>query len=429
MAENPKEAIAIDSTSGACKPPERQSWIWRWVNAYLAGLAIVFMLGGVEWFQRAHMLDGNTDFTTFYVASRLMREAPQRLYDLSWQLKTQTEVLGDYKPPEGFLPYIHPPFEAFLFLPLTTVPFRVALLLWMVISLALLLMLPSFLCRSKSNPLKDQSLTCFLGALAFFPFLACLWRGQTSILVLWALVLFHSMLVSRKEGWAGFFLALGFIKFHLTYLFLIPLLVGRRFRALASAALTLMALVAASMWWLGASTLLNYPRVMLDMATTLGKMANPQGKMQCWLGQAYLLGFEQVHGLVGRGAVAIVAVILSFWIWKGWTNERTSFDVRFAALILLAVLASPHNHVYDLSLVYFSEMLLLRTLLAGENAIPQVRLVGIMLAVSPLVWLLTLWVAGHTRIQISVVWMTIVLVIALGWIPRPGHRSLPLEAE
>ena len=175
------------------------------------------------------MLAGNTHFTTFYVSSRLLLEhSPSKLYDLRIQAEVQKEVLGDYEPPEGFLPYIHPPFEALLFLPLGYVSFGSALLIWLGASVFLIFSLPLFLTSRESDPLRKHLTTLLLGALSFFSFLACLWRGQDSILVLSLWALAYRAWKQGGDVRAGVFLGLSFIKFHLAYLFLVPLLLEKR---------------------------------------------------------------------------------------------------------------------------------------------------------------------------------------------------------
>jgi hypothetical protein len=388
-------------------------FFWACVHAWLAAIAIVYVLGGVEWFFRAHMLAGNTDFTTFYVSSRLLlKHSPSKLYDLRVQAEVQKEVLGDYEPPEGFLPYIHPPFEAFLFLPLGYLSFSSALLIWLGASVVLILLVPLFLTSQKSDPLRKHRVTLLLGSLSFFPFLACLWRGQDSILVLSLWALAYRAWKQGRDARAGVFLGLSFIKFHLAYLLLVPLLLEKRVRALFGVGISAGTLILTSALWIGVEGTLGYVEALGSMATTLGKMANPQGKMQSWEAQLYLLGLEGVHSITGRIMIAVIGMGLSGLLWKGrWQPNTRDFELRFSAQVLLALLASPHCHIYDLSLVFLPAVFVLRHLLDQADGSSSIRiLLAALLLVSPVVWVLTLWVTGFVPIQISVVWMTVCLV-------------------
>lgn len=416
--ESAEPASDSRHSGSAVKPFESQTesnsrFFWSCIHAWLAAIAIIFVLGGVEWFFRANMLAGNTDFTTFYVSSRLLQEhPPSKLYDLRIQAKLQKEVLGDYEPPEGFLPYIHPPFEALLFLPLGYLSFPTALLIWLGVSLFLMLLVPLVLTSQRSDPLRKRKTTLWLGALSFFPFLACLWRGQDSILVLSLWALAYRAWKQGRDARAGIFLGLSFIKFHLAYLFLVPLFLAKRGRALAGVGLSAGALILTSVLWIGAEGTFGYVEALRSMATTLGSMANPQGKMQSWEAQLYLLGLEGVHSIAGRIIIAAIGIGLSALLWRGrWHPGTPDFELRFSAQVLLALLASPHCHIYDLSLLFLPAAFVLRHLLdqADESSRERI-LLAVLLLISPVVWVLTLWVSGFVPIQLSVVWMTICLV-------------------
>ena len=203
-----------------------------------------------------------------------------------------------------------------------------------------------------------------LGALSFFPFLACLWRGQDSILVLSLWALAYRAWKQGRDVRAGVFLGLSFIKFHLAYLFLVPLLLEKRSRALFGVGISAGILILTSALWIGVEGTLGYVEVLGSMATTLGKMANPQGKMQSWEAQLYLLGLEGVHSIPGRIMIAVIGMGLSVLLWKGrWQPSARDFELRFSAQVLLALLASPHCHIYDLSLVFLPAVFVLRHLL------------------------------------------------------------------
>src|SRR5579883_2824123 len=91
------------------------------------------------WKVRGRIAKGDPDFTVFYTAARMIREGHGRqLYDLSAQFQVQHEFATDWDIRKGPLPYIHPPFEALLFVPVSFLPYTRAFIAWELISLALL---------------------------------------------------------------------------------------------------------------------------------------------------------------------------------------------------------------------------------------------------------------------------------------------------
>src|SRR5215472_2159746 len=75
-----------------------------------------------------------TDFPDFYCAARMVADGfGHQLYDLSLQWQYQSRLTGRVGSP-----YIHPPFETLLYLPLAVFPMRVAYLLWSFFCVALL---------------------------------------------------------------------------------------------------------------------------------------------------------------------------------------------------------------------------------------------------------------------------------------------------
>src|ERR1700683_3039728 len=74
--------------------------------------------------QRDRIRRGYPDFTVFYTAATILREGlgPQ-LYDEHVQYEVQRKCVGEIAERHGPLPYIHPPFEALIFLPLTRLPY------------------------------------------------------------------------------------------------------------------------------------------------------------------------------------------------------------------------------------------------------------------------------------------------------------------
>ena len=72
---------------------------------------------------RGRIEQGYPDFTAFYTAATLLRHGlGHQLYNPKIQYEAQESFAGNISSRRGPLPYIHPPFEALIFLPLTLLP-------------------------------------------------------------------------------------------------------------------------------------------------------------------------------------------------------------------------------------------------------------------------------------------------------------------
>jgi hypothetical protein len=83
-------------------------------------IAIVGTHAFFLWSVRERIVRADPDFTSFYGAGKILRDGHGAdLYDLGTQHKAQDEFSSNADIRKGPLPYIHPPYEALLFVPLT----------------------------------------------------------------------------------------------------------------------------------------------------------------------------------------------------------------------------------------------------------------------------------------------------------------------
>src|SRR5271156_1972312 len=79
--------------------------------------------------------NGYQNFTIFYGAARMVRSGQSSvLYDLPAESRAQEEFAPNVRIRQAALPYMHPPFEALLFLPFTFLRYVHAYLLWSVLN-------------------------------------------------------------------------------------------------------------------------------------------------------------------------------------------------------------------------------------------------------------------------------------------------------
>ena len=82
---------------------------------------------------------GYPDFSTFYSGASMVRQGlGKQLYDEATQYRIQLQFAAGVSIRQGPLPYIHPPFEALLFIPFTWFSYPTAYLLWDLLNLVFL---------------------------------------------------------------------------------------------------------------------------------------------------------------------------------------------------------------------------------------------------------------------------------------------------
>lgn len=207
------------------------------------------------------------DFAGFYALGRILNTHPmQDLYNYELQKEVCNQVhsrLGAY----GLLPY--PPFVGMFFQPFAWLPYSVAYIFWLLITLALYasgikLLIDRFL---PLDPVRRSLLFCF--AIAYCPFIIdTAASGQLSAVGFFALSVALSQDDADHPFRSGLALSMCLYKPTLLILLVPMLLVTRRFRSLLGFAAGAAALIAlpiavggAGIWTLFLRTLLNFGRV------------------------------------------------------------------------------------------------------------------------------------------------------------------------
>ena len=147
-----------------------------------------------------HYRNIGSDFVQDYVAAKSLLKGGS-LYgkDIA---KLENEILGF-----GGIQNFHPPFNALLFLPLSFLTYETAYIILGIFSIILLLMIN--LCIVKGLELKSEwflNLTCF--TLCWYPVIACLGAGQSSMIIAACLIGGWFCLRSEKVYIAGFLFAI-----------------------------------------------------------------------------------------------------------------------------------------------------------------------------------------------------------------------------
>ncbi|MGY8668277.1 glycosyltransferase family 87 protein [Bradyrhizobium sp. UFLA05-109] len=338
------------------------------VRAVLAALAIA-VLAKAAWFSAAGALQprGLVDFDDFYiVAQRVWSGDVGQAYQLDRLLQMQIETFGI----SNFMPWAYPPQFDLVIAPLALLPLSAAYFLFTAATLTFYLAT----LRSLAGNALAVLLVVLLPALAVT--LDC---GQNGFLA-GGLIGLICLKVERKQIFAQIIagLALGamVIKPHLAATMVAYLVLTRRWMALATAA---MAVLASSLL----CTLLLGPEIWTalfgafrDQATYLAQGDLPLYRMISFYAALRSLGAAPALAFAGQIIVASLALLSIVLAVAREAQPRTALGVA----ALASVMVSPYAYDYDLPIAGIGLALLLSDLLKAASAREQGATCGLIFA-------------------------------------------------
>lgn len=300
-----------------------------------------------------------TDFPDFYCAARILLDGQARhLYAPALQHQYQAAYAGRV----GTL-YIHPPFEAALFLIVAWLPLRYAYVLWSLLNIAFLAAATR---RLTNEVLPDWSWQIvFAVSLTFVPILLCLQQGQDSLLLLLVITLAFTDLRRQRDFPAGCWMALGLFKFQIVLPLALILFCGEfkkcRWKFMEGFGLVGCGLLAFSAAICGKSVFAAYPAFLIHLPSERfagiepGAMPNLRGIVDLLIGS----------GEPSHAGIVITILSMAFFFWAVFASPARprhprDFEIFFAAATLCALLVSYHLNPHDLTLVLLPVFLLLR---------------------------------------------------------------------
>lgn len=375
---------------------------------------------------RERIRQGYPDFTVYYTAATMLRAGlGHQLYDLNVQYEVQKKSVGSIASRQGALPYIHPPFEALIFLPLAYLPYPQAFVVWDLLNLGALFGLALLLRKSVSTLRLIPTWEFVIANLAFFPIFVCFLQGQDSILLLLICGLGFNALKKKDDLVAGCWFALGMFKFQ----FMIPIVllagIWRRRRAAAGFAVVSIVLVLASVGLAGWESSLRYPAFALRItnAPSLGGVAaefapNLRGLILGWP-----MHFSRT---IGSAIVLLISILIFISVFVFATmkghgeNQPEKLELKFSLAVVASVLIAWQTNMHDLSLLVLPLVLMAdyyrRARTRGSERSGSglsLMLPAFPLLVSPL-WLV-LWIAKGV--------VNLMAVPLLWWVWEIGEES------
>ena len=261
-------------------------------------------------------LRNRLDFISQYTAGKIVsRGLAGKLYDYQTQLSVQRQY-GHTVP----LLYIHPPFEALLFLPMAYLPYWTAFLVWGMINIAVLAAV-SVLLGPWFKRLDTGSRLVLVGVL-IVPLTDAVGKGQDSALLVLAYVLAFLNMKNHRDFSAGCALGLGLFRFQAVIPLLVVFLIRRKWRVVLGALAVGAVFGLVSLWLVGWRGCLAYCNWLLSIAGRANPNLAyiPQTDMPTLRGFAYLvlgrrLGAPSLSVLIASGSVALV-----WWLQSRWSK-------------------------------------------------------------------------------------------------------------
>lgn len=331
--------------------------LYRLILAALIAACLLFHLA-ILWESRKEIAAGYGDFIIFYTGAQIINDGKSKEL---FKVETQNVYQASFDVPqlEWPLPFNHAPYELFLFMPLAYLSYPAAHAIWSGMNLIFLIIILQILLPY----VQSQHNFFIAGALfAWFPTMETLRLGQDSIMSTLLLLAVFLNLKRQREGWAGFFLALGLYKPQLVLPMAGALMVARRWRTLTAFSITGLMLSAISL------TVVGWEGV-FDLLTILNSMNNYSFIVRPALmpnvrGVTFVV-FEGLGLVHPSGSIIVVTsaglYLLCLYLWRGKMDVcDSSFDLKFSLTIITTILISFHLYAHDLFLLILPVILLIR---------------------------------------------------------------------
>jgi hypothetical protein len=368
-------------------------------------LAYAWITGGalwLAWLLSVSLGPGNmdlagqvigTDYLQFQTAGTTVRLGESaRLFDFDYQARLELQIAG----PElvNFHAFIMPPFFAYIFVPLSYLPYPLSFALWSIFGLFSLYVSLRWL--NIPQPIK-----ALLWSLTFFPVFATISFGQNSLLSLLLLSLSFTLWRRRSPFLAGLVSSMLLYKPQLVVgIGLLWLLEWRRdwkaLFGLLSGAICLVVICIASMPK-ASLAYLDFSRN--ELSSMLSWEQFPLWHAHTWRAFWYLLLPGQLSVAEILGLIFSLIGLVVFLIF--WKRQRGEDALMFTSAICLTLWVSPHSMIYDWSILLIPAVILwdgnkslrplwkplfallwIALLLSGPMTVAQLKLIPVAIQIS-----------------------------------------------
>jgi hypothetical protein len=283
----------------------------------------------------------------------------RQLYQFDAQEKAQIRLYPETRT-SGLLPFNHLAYELLFYWPVSTLSYRMALLVWALGNVAIIFLI-AWLLTPYSRALTQVAGTpLVLYLLAFYPVMYVLGEGQDSLIFLLLLVLSLRSMDNGRTFLAGFLIALACFKFHLALaiVFFVLFLRGK-WRGLAGFVTGGTLVGGISLALVGPAIIHDYPAMLRrqDVMTPWGFipwfMPNLRGFLQWalapWLDVGAILPVVLISS-------AVVGVVATWFVLRN--RAKNDESMAYAVAILTTILISYHLHMQDLTMALLPMLVL-----------------------------------------------------------------------
>lgn len=353
-----------------------------------------------------------TDFFQYYQASQLaVSELSHQVYDPVVQSEWFNKLIAPLHSDKIFYnqqpPYFYP-----LLIPLSFLPANFAYTTWCVLQTTL--GLTAVWLVSRQGLLSERQRKIFLlGVLASFPAYICLWHGNTSFWLLGFLGLYVHFLYQKKDFFAGVMLSLSTIKPQYAFVMSIPMFGMWRWKALIAAILTEVTLLVLAVVVIGWQNVIGYPAIVTNAESNplfIGVKPQVMASIRGIFAQ-FLTIKESLQATTAIMFISLIPLLI-LWIKTGKANSDNRLRWAWALTVMLAILVSPHTHVFDCVLISLAAVLTMPTLsLIDLKPLPTWQRIWcvILILFPPLGWLAN-YIYG---IELSPIFFFVPTVVAL----------------
>ncbi|MFA6005516.1 MAG: glycosyltransferase family 87 protein [Patescibacteria group bacterium] len=326
-------------------------------NAYLS----LFLFSPLQLGARKFIL--GSDYRAFYTAAQMLKNGAADLYTPSVQFHWQRTYVPEVKTLAQLNPFRNPPLIASLFVPLTFLSFEwgyVALLFINILLFGLVVHLIFKLLPLHS--LKERGYVLLM-SLGFNPVLFVFGQGQTSLLIVIALLLSRLLSVRKHSYLAGVALSLVAVKPQYLPLLLIFLLFQKNLKTLAGFFAGLIGVLCLSVILVGYADIIGYINFLVN---TLGQWDRftIQPRMMftlqsLWLNIARSDVIDSVRWF-WYGSITIVTGVFMWASYRRTDKAPWMQEIQWAILPVALVLTSPYTNIQDLSVLIVTAVSLVR---------------------------------------------------------------------
>jgi hypothetical protein len=318
-------------------------------------MAIPAVLVGAEipsWLSLgSHRYALQSDLRVVYTPGYMLRTGQAKdIYDFAAVSRNQNEKIA---PDNGALPFLHPAYEAVLFMPLSFLPYRAAYVVWAGVNFAILALV-HFLLRPRLPDLSAVGPKWILPALllGFMPIAFTIMEGQDSLVLLLILVLAYRRIGSNQLQ-AGILLGLGMFRFQVLLPIVALFLLWRSLKFVVGWVVGSLAVLGVSAVITGVGAQIQYARLLRQMTRVSG----------FWLLLGRMPNLRGLFAAYDFGMVPLALVSLSVFLVAAMLGARLNPEQRLPLAVSVSALVTYYLFLHDLS------VLALPVLLAINQAI------------------------------------------------------------